>query len=147
MHRLLSIFVILLVSFSGCSLMRCHPEITVNLYADTKLDQTGDNFNETILSLYPNQKDIYFLLLVDAGVRKQLFSEPKYPDSEAVFSFKLARDGSISKLKLVSSNTEDESFLESRERSILEAAPFYAAPDYEDRDPKTLPIYLVNYHF
>lgn len=127
--------------------MRGHPEITVNMYADTKLDKTGDNFNDTILSIYPNQKDIYFLMLVDAAVRKRLFSKAEYPDSEAVFSFKLARDGSIKKLKLISSNTEDQNFLESRERTITEAAPFYAAPDYEDREPKTLPSYLIKYHF
>lgn len=86
-------------------------------------------------------------MLVDAAVRKRLFSKAEYPDSEAVFSFKLARDGSIKKLKLLSSNTEDQDFIESRKFCIIEAAPFYAAPDYEDREPKTLPNYLVQYHF
>lgn len=137
--------VFLALSFSGCGLIPHNPKVTVNMYADTKLDQTGDNFNDTILNIYPNQKDIYFLLLVDAAIRKQVFHQEDSPDSEAVFSFRLARDGSISKLKLVSSNTDDESFIESRKNCINDAAPFYAAPEGEGS--QKLPNYTILYHF
>ena len=116
----------------------------MKLYSDKDFDKTGDNFNETILNIYPNQKDIYFLMLVDAALRNHLLPNLQYKDLESIFSFELSRDGFVKKLKLIKSNSRNREYLKSRKGIIYAAAPFYAAVT----DEKTKDLgYKIIYHF
>jgi len=144
MLRKLITFLILIFSLSACSLLQNTDIVTVKLYSDKDFDKTGDNFNETILNIYPNQKDIYFLMLVDAALRNHLLPNLQYKDLESIFSFELSRDGFVKKLKLIKSNSRNREYLKSRKGIIYAAAPFYAAVT----DEKTKDLgYKIIYHF